>query len=549
MSVQKLNSKGLGILAVLAIAGSTGACATVSPDEMDASLASLRAEMQEEMAEGDRAVASELDGRVASVERRIADLESDLQQMERDFEASIQRLEDQLRFNVPVYFGFDDATVEAEDEELLDRFGSVAAEYYPNAMITVEGFTDPSGNEAYNLTLGQRRADAVAAYLHDEHRRSMHEIRVRAVSYGEDTSRLVMPADMGPGRRTGWQNRRVVLVIDHDGVPPMMTTDHLRGSPAPTEPGGRGLSGQRRPGLASQVTDEAVGVQRSADHSFVRPPSRSVQVPEADVDLQRRPRSEHPDVERHRDQVLSHPEAEAAAVAAVQVAEAAPRDPRNRPPRRGPWSTKAESTDVEGAARPRVKSLRRANAARRSRRPCSGPTKRFLSTPRTVFDPPRPSCCLNDVCTRIQVVDTGHPSARPPGSGTGARRRAGSRSDDVPTVGDRPAHVKFERRHRAPRRPTARAPRSTCHSSAPSRRSRVSYTSPAAHVVRPRGLAPRSTREARCAKKRVALVLSGTDRRWSRRCRRRRAHAGGGIPASGCWSVERGRSCASEPNR
>ena len=220
MSMHKVNSKGLGILAALAIAGSTGACATVSPDEMDASLASLRADLQEEMQTGDRAVADELNGRVATVERRIAELEGDLQQMEQDFEVAIQRLEDELRFNVPVYFGFDDATVEGEDEDLLARFGAVASKYYPDAVITVEGFTDPSGGEAYNLQLGQRRADAVKAYL-EENTPMMNEIR--AVSYGENTERLVMPEGMGPGTN-GWQNRRVVLVIDHQGEPPVAAT-------------------------------------------------------------------------------------------------------------------------------------------------------------------------------------------------------------------------------------------------------------------------------------------------------------------------------------
>ena len=189
MGTQKLNSKGLGILAALAIAGSTGACATVSPDEMDVGLASLRAEMQEEMANGDRAVASELNGRVATVERRIADLENELQQMEREFEVSIQRLQEELRFNVPVYFGFDDATVEAEDETILDRFGSVAQKYYPNALITVEGFTDASGNEAYNVGLGQRRAEAVAEYLSGN---TPMTNEIRSISFGENTERLVI---------------------------------------------------------------------------------------------------------------------------------------------------------------------------------------------------------------------------------------------------------------------------------------------------------------------------------------------------------------------
>lgn len=220
MSTLKLNSKGLGVLAALAVAGSMGACKTVSPEDMDAGLSALRAELQGELNAGDERVAAQLDGRVSGIERRMAALEADLQQMERDFEVSIARLEDELRFNVPVYFAFDDATIEEEDEAILERFGAVAQRYYPEALITVEGFTDSSGNEAYNLDLGQRRAQAVADYLAAD--TPVAEDRVRAVSYGENTERLVMPEGWGPGG-AGWENRRVVLVIDHDGEPPAMT--------------------------------------------------------------------------------------------------------------------------------------------------------------------------------------------------------------------------------------------------------------------------------------------------------------------------------------
>ncbi len=219
MFTTRLDSKGLSMLAVLGLAGASAACSTVSPDELDTSLQSLRAEMRDEMQAGDQGVLDQVDGRLDAVERRMAALESDLQQMERDFEVSIQRLEDQLRFNVPVYFAFDDATVESEDEAILDRFGSVTQEYYPDALITVEGFTDRSGEEQYNLQLGQRRASAVRAYLLDAS--NLTDDQVRAVSYGEDTRRLVMPDNWGPGV-AGWENRRVVLVIDHDGQPPVL---------------------------------------------------------------------------------------------------------------------------------------------------------------------------------------------------------------------------------------------------------------------------------------------------------------------------------------
>ncbi len=220
MSTLKLNSK-LGLVAALAMAGSAGACKTVSPDEMQSSLASLRSEMQQEMAAGDEQVAQDASNRFSDMERRFAALEQDLQAMEREFEVAIARLEDELRFNVPVYFAFDDATLDSQDQDVLAKFASVSQKYYPDALVTVEGFTDPSGDENYNLWLGEQRAQAVADYLVNTTAMSADGLKV--VSYGEDARRLVND-NWGEGSE-GWENRRVVLVIDHDGAPPAMTTD------------------------------------------------------------------------------------------------------------------------------------------------------------------------------------------------------------------------------------------------------------------------------------------------------------------------------------
>src|SRR5690606_20343656 len=129
--------------------------------------------------------------------------------------ATVQRLEASLRFTAPVHFGFDEATVDAEARESLQRFAGVVGSHYPTAVVTVEGFTDPSGSAEYNLRLGQRRADAVKSVLVDE--AGMNGERVRAVSYGEDTRRLVQPGESGPGQQ-GRANRRVVLVIEHAGA-------------------------------------------------------------------------------------------------------------------------------------------------------------------------------------------------------------------------------------------------------------------------------------------------------------------------------------------
>lgn len=196
---------------VLALVATISGCATVKQDEFQAEMERVRAEM----AAGDEALDVRVSANasaISDVETRLDRVQNDLQQLATEFETTVQRLETSLRFAAPVHFAFDDATVRAEDRELLQRFSAVVSEHYPNALITVEGFTDPSGGEAYNMRLGQRRADAVKSFLVDQGR--LDDQRVRAVSYGEDTRRLVDTNAMGPGQ-TGMANRRVVLVIEH----------------------------------------------------------------------------------------------------------------------------------------------------------------------------------------------------------------------------------------------------------------------------------------------------------------------------------------------
>jgi len=226
MSTKRMTYRKLALVAGVGMVGAAGACSTVSPDEMDTGLAALRADMMQEVQSGDERVSQQLGSRINSVEQRLAALEADLQEMEREFEVTVQRLEDQLRFDVPVYFGFDEAELGSNAPQILNRFASVAQSYYPEAMITVEGFTDPAGPAEYNRTLGQRRADAVREYIVQSG--SLNGERVRAVSYGEDSSRLIAPGETGPGQE-GWQNRRVVLVIDHQGTPPATATEEQGG--------------------------------------------------------------------------------------------------------------------------------------------------------------------------------------------------------------------------------------------------------------------------------------------------------------------------------
>jgi len=191
------------------LAGITAACAHVGQEQFDTEFAALRAEMDQNTSSSNRRTQAQL----AQLEARLDGLARGLSVLEREFDVTVQRLETAIRFDMPVYFGFDKADLRPEDLPVLDRFAGVVGEYYPDALLTVEGFTDPSGSTTYNLLLGQRRAEAVQRYLIESEEFSPEH--VRAVSYGEDTSRLVAPGKGGP--EEGWENRRVVLVIEHLG--------------------------------------------------------------------------------------------------------------------------------------------------------------------------------------------------------------------------------------------------------------------------------------------------------------------------------------------
>jgi peptidoglycan-associated lipoprotein len=191
-------------------------CSMVKKQELEDQLSYMRSEMEAEraaeIAEGDRQVSDALNGRMDGLSSRMDGLENAIAAMADDFDARVAEMEDALRFDAPIYFGFDEDEVNPQFRAYLDRFASIVQEYYPMGLVTVEGFTDAVGTPEYNLALGQRRADAVKAYLVDF--QGLSPDRVRSVSYGEAADRLVSPTGHGPGQ-AGWENRRVALVIDH----------------------------------------------------------------------------------------------------------------------------------------------------------------------------------------------------------------------------------------------------------------------------------------------------------------------------------------------
>ncbi len=167
----------------------------------------LESERRERMA-SDSAYAAQL----GAVQTDVASLRTDLQSLRTEFGAKITAMENGVKVTFPVNFAFDDANVRTEDQPAIEKFADVAQKHFTGSTITVEGFADPAGTQAYNMALSRRRADAVRSLLLAK---GLSGEQIRAVGYGK--TRLVVPRASGndPGAE---QNRRVVFVIESRGT-------------------------------------------------------------------------------------------------------------------------------------------------------------------------------------------------------------------------------------------------------------------------------------------------------------------------------------------
>ena len=105
-----------------------------------------------------------------------------------------------------VRFGFDSSELSDAARAMLDDMAADLRQRNENVYIEIQGHTDATGSDDYNLQLGQQRAEAVQRYLNLRHAVALH--RMSVVSYGETAP--VTDNDTRDGRA---QNRRVVLVV------------------------------------------------------------------------------------------------------------------------------------------------------------------------------------------------------------------------------------------------------------------------------------------------------------------------------------------------
>jgi peptidoglycan-associated lipoprotein len=106
--------------------------------------------------------------------------------------------------NENIYFDFDSYTLETAAQDKL-REKAAWLQEHPNAVVIIEGHCDERGTDAYNLALGERRAESAKSFLVDL---GVDPAKLTTISYGEEK-----PMDTSGTEKAWAKNRRACFVL------------------------------------------------------------------------------------------------------------------------------------------------------------------------------------------------------------------------------------------------------------------------------------------------------------------------------------------------
>jgi len=157
----------------------------------------------------------EHDERLATLGSLIKEQETELSSQKTEFDSRLSEVkkaaqgklifQETLR-NEQAKFKFDSYELNDEAKIALDAFVRKLVEENRGVYLEIQGHTDSSGPEDWNLILGKKRAEAVMEYLHKEYSIPLH--RMEVIGYGSD-----QPVGDNSTRDGRAQNRRVVILV------------------------------------------------------------------------------------------------------------------------------------------------------------------------------------------------------------------------------------------------------------------------------------------------------------------------------------------------
>jgi peptidoglycan-associated lipoprotein len=155
---------------------------------------------QEQAAQEEAARQWEMQAEEELRQTQLAEQAAKEAEMERAKMASMQ-----MFMNEDIYYDFDSSALGDMAKEVLSR----KAEWLrmaTDASVIIEGHCDERGTSAYNIALGDRRAESAKAFLLDL---GINADQLSTISYGEER-----PVDMGKNEESWAKNRRAHFVVE-----------------------------------------------------------------------------------------------------------------------------------------------------------------------------------------------------------------------------------------------------------------------------------------------------------------------------------------------
>ncbi len=103
-----------------------------------------------------------------------------------------------------IHFGYDAYTLDSEAKTILKANAQILKDK-ASVKIQVEGHCDQRGGIQYNIALGEKRANSVKKFLHEQ---GIANDRVTVISFGKEK-----PLDNGTSEEAYAKNRRANFVI------------------------------------------------------------------------------------------------------------------------------------------------------------------------------------------------------------------------------------------------------------------------------------------------------------------------------------------------
>ena len=198
MVFQLLRITVIVFLSTILLAGCGRQAGSVAPEPSDDMMTSEESAMQDDMADA-----------MALTEQEIAERDMVAQEQARQAEAlrqaEIAQMAEAAFVNEDIHFAFDSFFLDAEAERILAQ-KAAWLQSNGDASVQIEGHCDERGTSAYNLALGERRANAVQEYLTVL---GIAADRLSTISYGEE-----QPLDPGHDEAAWRRNRRAHFVIN-----------------------------------------------------------------------------------------------------------------------------------------------------------------------------------------------------------------------------------------------------------------------------------------------------------------------------------------------